>query len=145
MKQTDIGFVNPGGLYEFGPTINVQVGLDYQTFPHPNVERMTPPIYALIDTGASLTCIDKTLAVQQNLPIRGEPFFLSGISGVNKVNRHLGQIYIPALDATIYGLFPAVDLSTHVHKALIGRAFLRSCQIFYDGKTGKVTMTYCPS
>lgn len=140
----NVGFKNPAGLFEFGPTIQVHVGLDYQTFPQPNLETMTPLIYALIDTGATLTCIDKTLAVQLNLPIRGEPLPISGSAGKHTVNRHLGQIYIPSLKTTIYGLFPAVDLvgGGQPHNVLIGRAFLATCRMLYDGMTGDVNIEH---
>ena len=84
IKTTKVGATNSDGLYEYGPTIYVQVGFDYQTYPQPNLSRMTPQIYALIDTGANLTCIDKTLALQLNLPMRGEPFSIHGISGAGK-------------------------------------------------------------
>lgn len=63
-------------LIASGPTMMVLVGLSYDTFPDPNLDTMTPPLYALIDTGASQTCVDKTLAIQLELPIRGKPFSL---------------------------------------------------------------------
>ena len=139
-KSTKVGFGDPESLISQGPTIMVRVGLDYDTFPDPNLNTMTPPIYALIDTGASNTCIDKTLVVQIGLPIHGEPFSLAGISGPETVNIHLGQIYIPALEETLSGLFPAVDLAGggQPHKVLIGRDFLKSCRMSYNGITGDV-------
>lgn len=118
----------------------VLVGLSYDTFPDPHLDTMTPPLYALIDTGASQTCVDKTLAIQLELPIRGKPFSIAGISGPETVNMHLGQIYMPALGETLSGLFPAVDLAGggQPHKVLIGRDFLKSCRMSYDGTTGDV-------
>ena len=105
---------------------------------------MTPPVWALIDTGASLSCIDKAFAVQCKLPIHGIPFTILGVSGRDDVNRHLGQIHIPLLNTTIYGLFPAVDLSGQNHKVIIGRAFLESCVMTYNGMTGDVQIDYTP-
>ena len=139
-KSTKVGFVNPESLISQGPTIMVRVGLDYDTYPDPNLDTMTSPVYALIDTGASNTCIDKTLAVQIGLPIHGEPFLIAGISGPETVNIHLGQIHIPALGETLSGLFPVVDLAGggQHHKVLMGRDFLKSCKMFYDGTTGDV-------
>ena len=80
-KFTKVGFENPDDLIASGPTMMVLVGLSYDTFPDPHLDTMTPPLYALIDTGASHTCVDKTLAIQLELPIRGKPFSIAGISG----------------------------------------------------------------
>ena len=139
-QSTKVGTLDPESLIILGPSIMVHVGLDYETYPHPNLDVMTPPIWALIDTGASLTCIDKSLAVQLGLPIRGAPFSISGISGPETVNMHLGQIHIPTLKTTISKLLPAVDLGggNQIHQVIIGRDFLNSCQMFYDGTTGEV-------
>lgn len=50
------------------------------------------------------------------------------------------QIHIPALGETLSGLFPVVDLAGggQHHKVLMGRDFLKSCQMYYDGTTGDV-------
>lgn len=139
-KSTKVGFENPDDLIASGPTMMVLVGLSYDTFPDPHLDTMTPPLYALIDTGASHTCVDKTLAIQLELPIRGKPFSIAGIAGSETVNMHLGQIYMPALGETLSGLFPAVDLAGggQPHKVLIGRDLLKACRMSYDGTTGDV-------
>ena len=55
----------------------------------------------------------------------------------------LAQIYVPDLDFTVYGRFRGVRLSDggQPHSALIGRTFLRHFTMFYDGRTGAVTIS----
>ena len=53
---------------------------------------------------------------------------------------HLAQIYIPVLEATIYGQFAAVDLveGGQLHGVLLGRSFLQRFRMIYDGRNGGV-------
>jgi hypothetical protein len=48
-----------------------------------------------------------------------------------------------SLDETISGEFSAVRLAEggHHHRALIGREFLQRFVLFYDGRTGEVTLS----
>jgi len=96
---------------------------------------------ALVDTGATESCIDGGLAMRLNLPIVDRRP-LGGAHGVNEVNVHLGHIHIPALAFTIYGPFCAVDLVAggQAHHALIGRTFLQAFTMIYEGRTGTVTI-----
>jgi hypothetical protein len=56
---------------------------------------------------------------------------------------HLAQIHISTLKFTLYGTFAGVHLikGGQVHKALIGRTFLRHFTMVYEGKTGRVTIS----
>jgi predicted aspartyl protease len=100
------------------------------------------PHPALIDTGATESCIDSGLAMQLNLPIIDQRP-ISGIHGAGLVNVHLAQIHIPSLAYTIWGAFCAVDLVAggQAHYALIGRTFLRDFTMVYEGRTGTVTLS----
>jgi hypothetical protein len=55
----------------------------------------------------------------------------------------IAQIHVPSLAFTIYGAFAGVDLAAggQVHKALIGRTFLRAFKMVYEGTTGTVTLS----
>jgi len=101
----------------------------------PNLPQV--PINALVDTGATESCIDSTLAMNLNLPI-ADRRTVSGVHGAGEVNVHIGQIHIPSLAFTLYGPFAAVDLAAggQSHLALIGRTFLAHFKMFYDGRTG---------
>lgn len=127
-------------LVRLGPTLRVDVGFDPD---YDGTKPQTPPnlpvkaAWALIDTGASICCIDAALAMHLNLPIIDQRT-CSGISGAVEVNMHLAQIHAPSLNFTIYGSFAAVDLAGGQHPVLIGRDFLRHFKMTYDGPTGEV-------
>lgn len=141
----------PGGasgaeqLTAWGPTLFVDIGFD------PNFKAQPPlvvpvagikGIQALVDTGAGESCIDSLLAGQLNLPIVDRRP-ISGVHGSQIVNMHLAQIHVPALAFTIYGAFAGVELAAggQVHKALIGRTFLQSFTMVYEGLTGTVKIS----
>ena len=56
---------------------------------------------------------------------------------------HLAQIYVPALDFTMYGVFAGVHLTAggQPHYALMGRTFLQEFTLVYEGRTGTVTLS----
>jgi predicted aspartyl protease len=95
----------------------------------------------LVDTGATESCIDNLLASQLNLPIIDRRP-ISGVGGKQTVNMYLAQVHIPSLGFTIHGSFAGVDLKAggQTHLALIGRTFLQSFTMIYEGKTGTVTI-----
>ena len=152
MPQTSCGFSDvPGGvsgavmLMAYGPTLIVDIGFD------PNFKAPAPAaapipgitgIHALVDTGAGECCIDSLLAAQLNLPIVDKRS-IAGVHGTQEVNMHLAQVYVPSLNQTIYGAFAGVQLVSggQIHRALIGRTFLQSCTMVYDGRTGAVTIS----
>ena len=96
---------------------------------------------ALVDTGASESCIDSLLATELGLPVVDRRS-VSGTHGAHPVNVHLAQVYVPTLDFTIFATFAGVHLATggQRHRALIGRTFLQSFQMVYDGPTGSVVI-----
>jgi predicted aspartyl protease len=155
MAESKCGFDNvPGGasgsalLMTYGPTLMVNIGFDpaYKTgtlnIPHPLPIPGITGIRALVDTGASQSCIDSLLAAQLNLPIVDRRT-VSGVHGSQEVNMHLAQVHIPSLGMTIYGAFAGVHLAAggQPHMALIGRTFLQRYTMVYEGKTGTVTLS----
>jgi len=56
---------------------------------------------------------------------------------------HLAHVVVPGLGKYIYGSFAGVDLVAggQPHVALIGRTFLQHFTLFYDGRTGSVSIT----
>ena len=102
-------------------------------------------MHALVDTGASESCIDSLLAYQLNLPIIDRAP-IAGSLGKKEVNMHLAQIHIPSLGRTIYGSFAGVHLLAggQPHQALIGRTFLKYFVMVYEGHSGTVTLTEQP-
>ena len=130
MPTTDCGFDSPGELALYGPTLVVEIGFDanYRIGAGIKPELQSGRELALVDTGATESCIDSELAANLNLPIVNR-HKLSGVGGVTDVNVHLAQIYIPELAWTIYGRFDGVHLAAggQPYSALIGRTFLRHC------------------
>ena len=113
-----------------GPILEVEIGFDAEG----------PRYYALVDTGASESCIDSTLAIQLGLPVIDQRPRL-GASGEFLANIHLARIHVPALKSTINGRFAGVDLAGHPYRALIGRTFLQHFTMVYEGRTGTVTLS----
>jgi hypothetical protein len=152
MPSTECGFADgPGGvlgcdlLINKGPTLDVNFGFD----PAYNPTAVNPPptlpisgLPALVDSGATDSCIDKLLAAQLKLPVVDRQR-IAGVHGAREVNMHLAQIHVPALDVTLCGKFAGVDLIAGgmIHHALIGRTFLRHFTMTYSGTTGRVVLS----
>ena len=152
MAKTKCGFDNiQGGASGFdllvfhGPTLVVDIGFDPAYNPK-NIGQIPIPgikgTVALVDTGAMESCIDSLLASHLNLPIVDRKK-IAGTYGIHDVNIHLAQVYVPSLNFTLYGAFAGVHLAAggQVHKALIGRTFLRHYTMIYEGRTGTVTLS----
>lgn len=143
MTSTNCGFNNRDDLLLWGPTLQVQVGLDPtydpRTGQRPNLS--PTPWAALVDTGAMESCIDSALAATLGLPIIDRQR-ISGVGGVVEVNRHLAHIYIPSLNWAISGSFAGVHLAAggQQHHVLIGRNMLYHYRMDYDGRTGNVIL-----
>lgn len=144
MPQTvNCGFANADRLATYGPSLLVQIGFD------PNYRRGLKPVLAspgyqaLIDTGASETCIDSSVARSLNLPVV-DVVDISGIHGSAHVNIHLAQVYVPGLNFTTSGRFAGVHLhaSGQPFGALLGRSFLRYVRLVYDGIAGEASIAH---
>ena len=146
MPQVECGFKGtPGLLVHFGPSIGVLIGFDPSFRPNvtpaPNLPVQEYP--ALIDTGATESCIDSAVAQALNLPIIDERM-MAGVHRQFKVNVHLAQIRIPSLQYTIYGNFCGVHLHAggQSHSSLLGRTFLSKMTMIYKGDTESVLLSY---
>ena len=136
MSALEFGNGNADDLERSGPTIEavVQEVVEPQTVP------FSCP--ALIDTGASETCIDVELAIALELPaVDRQP--ISTPSGQAIVLRYLARVGIPELGIENIGLFPGVQLSAggQQHRLLIGRDLLRQASLVYDGPASTGTLT----
>lgn len=147
MPIAEVGFTNATStsasqlLVSTGPTIFVDIGFD-EAFDHSlNVPPKTlmQQVWALVDTGATESCIDDGLARELNLPLV-DTGTASGIGGSQQCDVYLAQLHVPALGFTQYGRFMAVHLALggQKHRALIGRSFLQTMMLIYDGRTGNV-------
>lgn len=135
--------VAANGLQQIGPTLFVRMGFDDQ-FRHASGSVPALPLTlhrALVDTGATNSCIDASLAASLGLPVvdRGA---VAGIGGPMQVNVHLAQIYLPDFEMTFYGMLDGVHLKAGGQNvdALLGQDLLRHFVMVYDGRTGSVTI-----
>ena len=150
MPVIEVGFKDRAGLTGqdaliwYGPTLHVRIGFDPTFQPGGGAEPDLPggrhP--ALVDTGATESCIDAALAMELGLPIVDRQL-VAGVHGADATNFHLAQIYVPGLEWTVYGRFAGVHLAEggQPHLALIGRTFLHNFTMTYEGRTGSVTIS----
>jgi predicted aspartyl protease len=140
-------------LIQHGPTAWVEIGFNAELF-HADgdvVQRAIASIHAqpisnqmvaaLIDTGATESCIDEELARELQLPlIDRQPG--AGIGGTEEFNVYLGHIRIAALRFLQYGRFMGVRLAAgeQPHRALLGRTLLQGMLLMYDGRDGSVRL-----
>ncbi len=129
-------------LHRDGPILKVRIGFD-RDFRPPD-----PPMLpvrewtALVDTGASSSCIDANLAERLALPVVDKNP-VSGVTGAMHLDVYLAQIVVPQLELAFYGSFHGAMLSVggQPYDALLGRDFLSHCSMNYDGLTGSVTIS----
>lgn len=129
-------------LVQLGPTLRVAIGFDEKYDPrNPNrlADLPVEGVLALIDTGASTSCIDGSLAMHLQLPVVDQRQ-CAGIGGSIEVNMHLAQVHAGQLSFTLYGALAGVDLTLGDHKILLGRDFLRNFTMIYDGPSGAVDL-----
>ena len=71
MPTTDCGLSGADSLEIYGPTPIVEVGFDADFEADPSIRPalQSGPLLALVDTGASESCVDAALAEDLNLPI----------------------------------------------------------------------------
>lgn len=146
MPIIEAGFINDDGkpdqnkLVQFGPTIQVVVG----PLKSAGSSNSVPDefVYALIDTGATESCIDISLAERLELPTV-DKITISGVGGAKIHNVYMAQVHIPQLNFTQYGKFAGAQLvgGRQQHQALLGRTFLQGTIMIYDGIRGQVTVT----
>lgn len=133
-----------------GPIIPVEIGFD----PNFNRASIEPPklpqcLYnALLDTGADNNAVDKALARDLGLK-ESEPTTVLGITGhCEEAPTFMTQINIPKVGYSIHGKVAGLELRTRhrpVH-AIIGRSFLRSFKLTYEGARGVFALEHsCPS
>ena len=143
MPTVDIGPSDPENLIAVGPTIDVQIGFDPSYRAAPGLTPVISPVLypALVDTGARDSCIDSALASALDLVIVDRRL-IAGVGGPQEVNVYAAQLFMPALNWIIYGDFHGVHLAAgqQLHRALIGRTFLRFHTLIYDGRNGTVRL-----
>lgn len=98
--------------------------------------------FALIDTGAAVTCVDRTAADRAGLAMVDSGFLTSVTHEAEAVPIYAGKLDIAGLPNNIvahraYG----ANLTSQGLVALIGRDFLKSCILVYNGPDGSFSLS----
>src|SRR5487761_597628 len=95
---------------------------------------------ALIDTGASNTCIDEQVAQELGLPIIDVGSMQSASHEKHPCNIYPVQIITPVVTLNSSRTMGA-NLAPQGLLVLIGRDVLAACNLFYNGPSGQFTLS----
>jgi hypothetical protein len=127
-------------LRALGPGLPIEISQAtsaQQTVPRPPTLQ---PALALIDTGATHSCVDEQLAQSLNLPIIDQQQ-VTGVAGPQAHNVYLAQLSMPPpLGAGYRGRLIGVQLGGPC-RVIVGRDFLARAIMIYDGLNGTVTIS----
>ena len=132
---------NSGGdeqaLINLGPGLQVLVGPPSAS--DPKQPENPQQHIALIDTGATQSCIDESIAVALKLPLI-DKVMMGGVAGAKEHNVYLASLIVPGIRSQ-YGSFAGVDLAGggQVHRVLLGRTFFTHSILIYDGFRAQVS------
>lgn len=144
MPLAEAAFVDSGGkpdhaaLIEFGPSLEVVVSPFVDPVQRPTEGHTT---HALVDTGATQSCIDIQMAESLGLPVV-DYVMIAGATGASRHPLFAANVAIPSLEIFQFGAFAGVDLTAgeQPHRVLLGRTFLQSTIMIYDGVRAQVTL-----
>jgi len=97
---------------------------------------------ALIDTGASITCVDEGVAQELGLPAIDVVSMYSASHGRTQQNVYPVQILLPQFGVSVQApRAMGAALAGQGLLVLIGRDVLQRCTLFYNGPLGQVTLS----
>jgi predicted aspartyl protease len=133
-------------LHERGPIVQVTVGL--MSAMAQQLTQQGTPIpglvtgLALIDTGASMTCIDAAAASKIGAPVIDRVHMHSASHAATQANVY--PVHFEILGAGIHIDAPrcvGAALASQGLVMLIGRDMLANCTLFYNGPSGSFTLS----
>ena len=95
--QGQDGKTDPNYLLHIGPSIKVSIGHFRTSGDATPIPKDDVIAQALVDTGASQSCIDNRIAQSLELPVV-DKMTISGVGGPKEHNMYLAQIHIPDLN-----------------------------------------------
>jgi predicted aspartyl protease len=96
---------------------------------------------ALIDTGATISCIDEQAAKDMKLPVVDVGQMTSASHVGHPCNLYPIQIVLPAGIAFGAPRAMGANLASQGLIAIIGRDILQVCTMFYNGVAGQITLS----
>jgi predicted aspartyl protease len=139
--------VAPAGMLQRrGPVIQVSITAEESIAKNlAQLGKTLPPPkagWALIDTGASVTCVDDQAARDLGLPIIDVVGMWSASHAQTQQNVYPVQITIPALGFNLQApraVGAALDAQGLI--LLIGPDVFQMCTLFYNGPAGQITLS----
>lgn len=132
-------------LHQRGPVIQVSVTIEQNAGKALLAQGRALPTpkagLALIDTGASNTCIDDQAAVELRLPIIDIAHMQSASHAKHQCNVYPVTIDIPGVVNLNSPRTMGAALAGQGLLALIGRDVLSRCTLFYNGPMGQITLS----
>jgi predicted aspartyl protease len=132
-------------LHQRGPVIQVSVTIEQNAGKGLTAQgRTLPPLksgWALIDTGATNTCIDEQAARELGLPVIDVGRMTSATHAHQTCNIYPVQIVIPGTLALNSPRTVGAALASQDLLVLIGRDVLSKCNLFYNGPAGQFTLS----
>ena len=123
----------PDALWHHGPLVEVSLAPIHQ--PEAAISG-----WALIDTGATQTCVDITKASEVGMSIVGSGR-INSAAGETEVPLFAAVVHINELGRVTRPRCLGVNLAGQGIVALIGRDLLRSGVMVYNGQTGAVSLS----
>jgi predicted aspartyl protease len=126
-----------------GPIVQVTASIDQNAAKVLLAQGKTVPNktgFALIDTGASNTCIDEQAAKDLGLPVIDVGSMQSASHEKHPCNIYPVQIVTPVVTLNSMRTMGA-NLASQGLLILIGRDVLAVCTLFYNGPSGQFTLS----
>lgn len=139
----DIQLPSPVALQLRGPVVQVTVTIEQNAGKALLSQGKTVPTktgWALIDTGASNTCIDDKVAKELGLPVIDVGNMQSASHEKHQCNVYPVQIITPVVTLNSPRTMGA-SLESQGLLVLIGRDVLQVCNLFYNGVAGQFTLS----
>jgi predicted aspartyl protease len=133
----------PAALQLRGPVMQISVTINQNAAQALIGQGKTVPTksgWALIDTGASNTCIDEKAAQELGLPVIDVASMQSASHEGHQCNVYPVQIITPVFTLNSPRTLGAA-LESQGLLVLIGRDVLQQCTLFYNGVVGQFTLT----
>ncbi|MHB8539431.1 MAG: retroviral-like aspartic protease family protein [Candidatus Acidiferrales bacterium] len=132
-------------LNQRGPIIQVTVTIEQNAGKGLLAQGKTLPTpksgVALIDTGATATCIDEQAAQELGLPVIDVAKMTSATHADQQCNVYPVQIAIPPVLILNSPRTIGAALAPQGILVLLGRDLLRNCSLFYNGPAGQFTLS----